>query len=185
VDQNDQADIQASLNGDEQAFARLVRRYEQQVADLMWRFTRDRQQLAELVQDAFVEVYFSLPRYRGDAPLLRWIRRIATRVGYRFWKARSRQRNVVSIQDYDQPITAGDVETADPSEAAELLERLLGRLKPAERMVLTLEYLEGLSIDDIAERMGWTRAMVKMRAYRARNKLKKIASQEEGLKWNL
>ena len=67
MDQNDQNDIQASLNGDEQAFARLVRKYEQQVADLMWRFTRDRQQLAELVQDVFVEVYFSLPRFPSPA----------------------------------------------------------------------------------------------------------------------
>jgi RNA polymerase sigma-70 factor (ECF subfamily) len=183
VDQRDQGDIQASLGGDEQAFARLIKRYEQQVADLMWRFTRDAQQLSELVQDVFVEVYFSLPKYRGDAPLVHWIRKIATRAGYRFWKARSRRRNVVSIRDYDRAV---EIDATDPSRAAAVLDGLLARLAPAERLVLTLQYLEQLSGDEIARRMGWTKAMVKMRAYRARKKLRQIASRDktiEDMKW--
>jgi RNA polymerase sigma-70 factor (ECF subfamily) len=185
VDPNDQGDIQASLAGNEQAFARLIGRYEQQVADLMWRFTRDSRQLGELVQDVFVEVYFSLPKYRGDAPLPHWIRKIATRVGYRFWKARDRQRQVLPLRDYDRPVQAGD--STDPSRAAEALDGLLAQLAPAERLVLTLQYFEELSVAEIARRMGWTQAMVKMRAHRARKKLKRIALRDktiEDLRWN-
>lgn len=188
MDHSDQPDIQASLAGDEKAFARLVERYEQQVAGLMWRFTRDRGQLAELVQDVFVEVYFSLPRYRGRAPLLHWIRKIATRVGYRFWKARDQRRDVASIHDYDLPSRPAEASELAPADAAELLDRLLGKLAPPERLVLTLQYLEGLSAEEIAGRMGWTKAMVKMRAYRARKKLRQIASRDktfEDLTWNL
>lgn len=180
----DHLDIQASLNGDERAFARLIERYEQPVANLMWRFTRDRRQLAELVQDVFVEAYFALPGYRVEAPLMHWLRKIATRVGYRFWKSRDRQRGVLPLGDYDAPVRQ-DCST-DPAKAAELLDRLLARLKPAERLVLTLQYFEECGVKEIARRMGWTAAMVKMRAYRARKKLKRIASAEnllEELEW--
>ena len=63
---------------------------------------------------------------------------------------------------------------------------LLARLPVEDRLVLTLMYFEQNSTKDIAKRMGWTRAMVKMRAHRARKKLKAIAESEnllEKLGW--
>jgi len=80
----DAADIRDSLAGDGDAYGRLVERYQQPIAAAMWRFTRDRRQWEELVQDVFVEGYLSLGTYSARAPLLHWLRRIATRVGYRF-----------------------------------------------------------------------------------------------------
>ena len=70
----------------------------------MWRFTRDRVQWEELVHDVFVEAYLSLRSYRGEAPLLHWLRKIATRVGYRWWKHRNRQKVETSLelQDWDR-----------------------------------------------------------------------------------
>ena len=65
-----------------------------------------------------------------------------------------------------------------PADAALLASKLLERLAPAERLVLTLLYFDECSTQEIAERMGWNRAMVKMRAYRARQKLKTIVEQE-------
>ena len=58
----------------------------------MWRFTRNRGEWEELVQDVFVEAYFSLKSFRGRAPLLHWLKKVATRVGYRYWKRRKHQR---------------------------------------------------------------------------------------------
>ncbi len=57
----------------------------------MTRFTRDERMLEELVHDVFVEAYFSLDGYRGDAPFEHWLQRIATRVGYRYWTRRGRE----------------------------------------------------------------------------------------------
>ncbi len=171
---NDQRDIQASRKGDEEAFARLVRRYETQVAAQMWRFTRDRGTLEELVQDVFVECYRSLAGYRGRAPFLHWLRKIATRTGYRYWKAQARERRrkaqLEAWQNEQAPMPADP----EPSEAAEYLHRLLERLPPADRLVLTLQYFEECSTREIAERTGWNLALVKVRAFRARRKLKAL-----------
>ena len=181
VDDTDRCDIAAARTGDGAAFARLVGRHQPAVARLLWRFARDPARLEELVQDVFVEAYYGLDGYRGDAPLARWLARIATRVGYRSWKKRSRP--AASLDGIDIAAPAADI---DPSAAGALAHALLARLPPAERLVLTLMYFDGCNTEEIAGRMGWSRAMVKMRAYRARRRLRKIAGREhllERLGW--
>jgi len=176
VKNTDWPDIEAALAGDGNAFARLVRRYEPQVAALMWRFSREPQQFEELVQDVFVQAYYSLASYRGKGPFLHWLRRIAARVGYRFWKRRAREKLHVSLADIDG--IAARQGGLEPSAAGEILDALLGRLRPADRLVLALQYFEQCSMKEIAQRTGWNVAMVKMRAHRARKKLKAIARRE-------
>ena len=176
----DLLDVRASLAGDEQAFARIVRKHEAQVLRLMWRFSRDRSTCERLIQDVFVEAYFSLKGYRGQGPFVHWLRKIATRVGYRFWKEQEReqQKCTVGLTDFDI-VQEVDEDKIDPSVAAEILHSLLGRLPRTDRLVLTLMYFEESSTRQIAEQMGWTRAMVKMRALRARKKIKEIAEKEQ------
>lgn len=176
VADTDHHDIQASLAGDQEAFARMVARYQGEIARGMWRFTRREDQLAELVQDVFVEAYFSLHSYRDKGPFLHWLKRIGTRVGYRFWKQRDRRRSELPLGDLDCAAPAGD--PPDPSAAAELLSSLLSRLGSADRLVLTLQYFEQCSVKEIARRMGWTLGMTKMRAHRARKKLKEFAESQ-------
>jgi RNA polymerase sigma-70 factor (ECF subfamily) len=183
MDETDQRDVAAARTGDEAAFARLVRRHQPAVARLLYRFTRQPAQLDDLVQEVFVEAYFGLDGYRGEAPLGHWLARIATRAGYRFWKKRSRHGGAVPLDAVDPPAPAGD---PAPSAAGALVHALLARLPPPERLVLVLMYFDDCSVREIAERMGWTRAMVKMRAYRARRRLKALAMQErllERLGW--
>ena len=174
-------DILASIAGDGEAYRRIVQAYEQQIVRLMWRFSRDPAQCQILVQDVFVEAYFSLKNYKAKGPFIHWLNKIATRVGYRFWKNQERQKMFVSIEDYDTFDFRQPPQKIDPSEAAAALYKLLGRLQAEDRLVLTLMYLEGCSIEEIAVRMGWTRAGTKMRAMRARGKLKKIAEKEKFL----
>ena len=181
----DRKDIAACLSGDKDSYERLVRRYETQIAKLMWRFSRDPVVCEELVQEVFVEAYFSLSSYRAEAPFLHWLRRIGSRVGYRFWKEQKKAKSAVPLADFDA-VEMEDTDTVDPSVAAEVLHSLLARLGRAERLVLTLMYFEQCSTREIAERMGWSRAVVKTRAFRARRKLKTIAEREnllEKLGW--
>jgi len=185
VDETDHRDVAAARTGDEAAFARLVRRHQPAVAGLLWRFTREPAELEELVQEVFVDAYFGLDGYRGEAPLAHWLSRIATRVGYRFWKKRSRRAAAVPLEDID-PAAVAAATDVDPAEAGDLVQALLARLPPPERLVLTLMYFDGCSTQEIAGRMGWNRAMVKMRAYRARRRLKALAQRErllERLGW--
>jgi RNA polymerase sigma-70 factor (ECF subfamily) len=151
----------------------------------MWRFSRNPGVCEELVQEVFVEAYFSLKSYRGQAPFLHWLRTIGTRVGYRFWKEQKKTKALLPLTDFDI-IEKKDADAVDSSVAAELLHSLLARLPRADRLVLTLMYFEQYSTREIAEQMGWNRAMVKMRALRARKKLKTIAEREnllEKLGW--
>ncbi len=62
----------------------------------------------------------------------------------------------------------------EPEEAAEILHSLLDRLPPRDRLVLMLRYVEDRSVEETAELTGWTQTMVKVQAWRARNKLKKL-----------
>ena len=93
VSEEDRRDIHQSLVGDEEAYARIIGRYQPKIAAQMWRFSRDIVVVEELVQEAFVEAYLSLGKFKGRAPFLHWLRKIATRVGYRYWRKRSREQD--------------------------------------------------------------------------------------------
>jgi len=190
VENTDWSDVAASVRGDDEAYGRLVRRYEKPITGLLWRFTRDPAQCEELVQQVFVEAFFSLKTYRGDAPLLHWLRKIATRTGYRFWREKAKEPQETSLPDFDvlEEIEAAEEDRIDPAEAAMVLQSLLSRLPSDDRLVLTLMYFEECGTQEIAERMGWSRAKVKTQALRARRKMKEIAEREhllERLGWTL
>jgi len=190
VENADWADVAASVRGDDEAYGRLVQRYEKPITGLLWRFTRDPTQCEELVQQVFVEAYFSLKTYRGDAPLLHWLRKVATRTGYRFWREKAKEPQETLLPEFDvlEEIEAAEEDRIDPAEAAMVLQTLLARLPPDDRLVLTLMYFEECGTQEIAERMGWSRAKVKTQALRARRKMKEIAEREhllERLGWTL
>ncbi len=177
VSEEDQEDIAASLNGDGEAYGRLVRRYQDVVAAQMWRFTRDRAVLEELVQDVFVETHSSLKGFRGSAPFLHWLRRVATRVGYRHWKSQARKREREEALSEMSLNLAVAPDVLSPHEAAEMLYGLLAKLPPQDRLILTLFYLEECDTNEIAVRTGWNRTLVKVRLHRARKKLKTFLTE--------
>ncbi|MHC4519991.1 MAG: RNA polymerase sigma factor [Planctomycetota bacterium] len=176
----DREDIEATRRGDPDAYQRLVERYQDHVARILWRFSRDRAVHEELVQDVFVEAYLSLNTYRGRAPLGHWLARIATRVGYRFWKEKTRQREAepFSLAEWDEIAQDDDaIDRIEANQAADLLHRLLEQLPPRDRLVLTLRYLEGCDVAETSRRTGWTKTMVKVQALRARDKLKRLVER--------
>lgn len=175
---SDQELIQASLRKGDNSFAKLVERYEALVASVLWHFTRDHLVLEELVQETFVEAYFSLHRFRSEAPLLPWLRTIATRIGYRHWRRVRRDRGRADLNREWQSRKLPADESA-PSDTAEYVFAMLERLEPKDRLVLTLQYFEQCSVTEIATRMGWTATLVKVRSFRARRKLRAILEAEQ------
>ncbi|MEZ6116506.1 MAG: RNA polymerase sigma factor [Pirellulaceae bacterium] len=169
--------IQAVLAGDQNQYRVIVQRHQQAIATQMRRFSRDPLLIEELVQEVFVEAFLSLHTFRQRSPLLHWLRRIAVRIGYRFWTKQSRQKNdnvdLSSVEEY--------LATNEPSAdwAEEKLGNVLAHLKPRDRLVLTLLYWDECSIAEAADLTGWSQTLVKVQAHRARQRLKKMLESKE------
>lgn len=173
----DMSDIQAVLSGDEDAYRNLITRHEAQISGMMWHFARNRTDCEQLVQDVFVEAYYSLRSYKGKAPFVFWLKKIAARTGYKYWKQKGRAASLCSLDDFDAE-QSGDYERIEAEEASELLHAMLAQLSAADRLVLTLMYFEDCGVDEIAALTGSTATAVKMRLMRARKKLRVIAERE-------
>lgn len=173
--------VDRCLGGDGNAFRQLIERHQNQVAAMMWRFSRDPDTHEDLVQDVFVEAYTNLARYRREAPFAHWLAGIATRVGYQYWKRLKREQafRVAAPEDWEQ-VADPDSETLAPEQAGALLHRLLAHLPPRDRLVLTLRYVENLSVEETAQRTGWSRVMVKVQTLRARKKLHRLFERVRG-----
>lgn len=178
-DENDRIDVAAVLDGDEDAYARLVERHGPAVQKQMRNFTRDPLLAEELIQDVFVEAYLSLDGYRGDAPFRHWLSRIATLTGYKFWKKRDRDKRTIPLDgaaELAAPESGG--EAGDPSAAADLLFGLLAELPAEDRLLMTLMYIERIGQDEMAKRTGATRVAIAVKLYRAKKKLRRIGEKE-------
>lgn len=162
------ADVRAAASGDGEAYGRVIRRYQDLIARRMLRFARDQRTLEELVHDVFVEAYFSLRTFRGDAPFEHWLQRIATRVGYRHWTQRGRMPTQADVHLYE-PEAESDSSALDSVDEVEVA---LEKMPPRDRLVLTLLYLESRSVAEAADLAGWSESMVKVQAHRARQKLR-------------
>ena len=176
----DSEDVAASLRaalqpGRADAYRRLVERYQNEVAALMSRFTRNAHELDGLVQDVFVEAWRGLRGFDQARRFYPWLRTVAVHVGYRYWKSRKCAEETASLEEIGE--VAAAPETTPPERAEEILHAILAQLPPRDRLVLTLIYLEGNSVAEAAELAGWSRIMVKVQAHRARVKLKRLVRE--------
>lgn len=172
----DWTDIRACQAGDREAFTRVMARHGEAILRQMRRFTPEAGVQEELAQDVFVEAWLSVGHYRPKAPFLHWLQTLATRVGYRYWKELQRRRKWVPVREDDAARTSDPEEPPEslaPEDAAARLGEMLDRLPPDDRLVLIMTYYDNLSAGEIATRMGWNAALVRMRAFRARKKLRK------------
>jgi RNA polymerase sigma-70 factor (ECF subfamily) len=173
-EQSAQSDLARSLAGDGVAYARIVSAYQGAIAGHMRAFSRDPLVLEELVQEVFADAYFSLRGLREEAAFSAWLTRIATRVGYRYWKRNGRRREIARDDSWWEMLAQQNVERLDPAVAGQLVHQLLNRLPPRDRLVLVLLYVQGHTTDEAAELAGWSRTMVKVQAFRARHKLRTL-----------
>jgi RNA polymerase sigma-70 factor, ECF subfamily len=185
VNEQDRLDIDAAKNGNHEAYRRLVERYEADISRLMYRFSQNDLICEELVQEVFVEAYFSLDSYKFKAPFIFWLKTIASRVGYRLWKRNAKQRKHVNLDDTDE-MEAPTEPGLEHDDLLNTVHRLLDQLSPVDRLVLTLMYFDKCSLREIGQRMGWSTPVVKTRAYRARKRMQAIAERDniwEEIEW--
>lgn len=172
--------VQAIQNGNNNSYSRIVSHYQQTIGQQMLRFSREPVVHEELTHDVFVEAFLSLKSYRYDSPFVHWLRRIAVRVGYRHWKQLKRNHNQQGITEEQWELIAksGASQELLAAEAAEIVHCVLAQLPPADRLVLTVVYLDGCSLKEAAFRCGWTLTGTKLRVFRARRKLTQLLNEK-------
>ncbi len=175
---SDESLVKAACGGDDEAFARLVVRHKRRVFGLAARFTRGGYELDDICQDVFIKAHQNLAAFRNDAPFEHWLIRIAVRVCHDALRSRKREKYHTHLDESALELRDHAGEARDEArQARELLAVALARLKPDERLVVTLLELEQLTVRETAAATGWSEANVKVRGYRARQALKRVLEE--------
>jgi RNA polymerase sigma-70 factor (ECF subfamily) len=157
--------VRAALDGAPDAFSELVRLHERRVFRLVGRFFRRREDVEDVAQEVFLTAWRKLRTYRAESPFEHWLTRICLNRCYDHLRKGAPAARDLGVEP---TATAGD-----PTAGIEV-ERLLAALAPADRFILLLLHGEGLTVAEIAGRLGWTQVNVKVRAHRARNRLRRL-----------
>ncbi|MEN6617258.1 MAG: RNA polymerase sigma factor, partial [Syntrophorhabdus sp.] len=183
-DSTDPLYITRVLGGDRNAFSFLLKKYKMYVLKIVNRHV-PYEDAEEVAHDAFIRAYESLAKFKGPEGFRSWLAAIATRTCYDYWRQAYRKKEIPMSslgdehREWIEKITSGSSgtsaeEAASQVEAREILSWALARLTPEDRMVLELIYMEGLSVREVADLLGWSTANVKIRSFRSRNKLHKL-----------
>jgi len=184
VDMEDARILKEIRAGDVDAYARLISKYQGRVSGIVAGHA-PREQVAELTHEVFVRAYRSLHGYRGDSPFGHWLAKVTVRTCHDFWRSEYRRRERPESELSDEcRAFAEEVAALDSSEAAEesasrqeardMLTWALGKLSPTDRMVVTLTHIEERPVAEAAEMLGMSVPNVKVRAFRARKKLREV-----------
>ncbi len=175
---DDGALVKSILGGDERSFAELIRRHKSRVFGTCSRFARDSHELDDICQEVFLRAYRKLSGFRGEAPFEHWLATLTVSVCYDYLRKERRHReNLAYNVETNERTDAGAEATLSARRAKELLDWAMRQLEPEDQVVLTLLELEERSIREIAEVTGWGESKVKVRAFRARAKLKLIIEE--------
>jgi RNA polymerase sigma-70 factor (ECF subfamily) len=182
---NDDAELVARVRaGSPDAYTELVRHNQQQVFSILHRYERDIHLVEDLAQETFLKAWRALGSFDGRAPFQHWLSRIAVRVAFDHIRRRKRMSGTVSFPELGEDSVAWLRDELPPRElegrqAREILELAMKSLSPAEQVVITLMEIEGRSVKEICSLTGDSSVAVRVRAMRARSKLRKAIEKLE------
>ncbi len=167
--------------GDERAFRALLEKYERAVFSICLRMVRNREEAADLAQDAFIKVFGSLDRYNPAYAFSSWLFKITSNLCIDYLRKRR-----IDTLPMDQPIDGekGEIqrqyaapdptpdESLDRREKMARLESAIAALPDHYRIMLVLRHQEDLSYEEIADHLSIPLGTVKARIHRAREMLK-------------
>ncbi|HNS17058.1 MAG TPA: sigma-70 family RNA polymerase sigma factor [Bacteroidales bacterium] len=172
--------IEKVLEGDTAAFAALVDRHKDNAFALALRITGNREDAEEIAMDAFVKVYRSLGNFRNDSKFTTWLYRIVHNESIS--ALRKKQPETAPLDDslasdYPTEEIQQCVSELDELQQQKLISRALKELPPEDHMLITLFYMEDLSVSEINEITGLSQSNIKVRLHRTRKKLYQILNR--------
>lgn len=182
--------VAQALQGNENGFEQLVKRYQDKVYTLCYRYSGNNEDACDLAQEAFIKAYRSLATFQGSSRFGTWLYRITTNVCLDEIRRRKRR---IQAQSLDQPVEGMDSEMAkivldeappvddlyEQKEQSQYIQSLLMQMKPEHRMVLLLKDIMGFSYEEIAQMLNISSGSVKSRLSRARDLLRRKLLERE------
>lgn len=174
--------------GSQDAFCELVERYKGKAMSIAIGLLGNVEEAKDASQEAFVKAYRALPGFRAEASLATWLYRIVVNECHDLLRARARRRlwspaptadeEAVDFLELIPSDQASARDLADDTERARLLRGAIAQLSPRQRAVVTLRYLQDLSVDEVAEVLGCAAGTVKAQLARA---LRHLRAQLNGI----
>lgn len=172
--------VASALRDDEEAARALVRHLYPLVAKIARAHRPQRTSEEDLCQMIFIKMFHNLPQFSGKVPVEHWVSRIAVntcRNALAAERVRPELRRADLSEEQEAVVdslaaTSDEIAPDQQLASRDLVERLLAMLKPGERLVMDMMYLQAKSVEEIANLTGWSKALIKVRAFRARQKLK-------------
>ncbi len=176
--------IAAVLAGDAASFEPFVQKYSPRVFATARRYARRESEVADIAQEVWLKAFEKLNSFRGEAPFEHWLMRLTVRTCYDFLRGHQRNRES-AFSDLTDPendwlerfVTQPEAVTENADAARLLIARVLERLSPSARLIITLLEIEDRPVKEIARLTGWSVPLVKVRAFRARAEMRKILAR--------
>jgi RNA polymerase sigma-70 factor (ECF subfamily) len=174
--------VRQAQRGDKAAFDLLVRKYQHRVAKLISRYVRDRHEVEDVTQEAFIKAYRALGGFRGDSAFYTWLYRIAVNTAKNYLESLGRRPPASDVEMDSAEFADGANglhEQATPEhqvltdEIAVTVHRVIEGLPGDLRTAITLREIEGMSYEEIAEIMDCPIGTVRSRIFRAREAIDK------------
>jgi len=168
--------------GDKRAFDLLVIKYQHKVAAIVSRYIYDREEVKDIVQEAFIKAYRAIGSFRGDSQFYTWLYRIAVNTAKNFLVSRSRRPPASDIEIEDAEYFTGADNLRDMAspenlafrdELQQVVDNAIKSLPEDLRTAVSLRELDGLSYEDIANVMECPVGTVRSRIFRAREAIDK------------
>jgi RNA polymerase sigma-70 factor (ECF subfamily) len=178
--------VRRAQSGDDAAFREIVERYQSKVFSIIHGIVRQRNDVEDIAQQVFAKVYFSIKNFDFRSSLITWIYKITVNECFDYLR-KKKVRKLVYESDLSED-EVRRVENTEPSvdrqpRADENLARrdyvnkLMTRVSEEERMLLMMKEVEGHSVEELAEMTGMNENTIKVKLFRARQKLVKAAQR--------
>ncbi len=174
---SDEELVRRVQGGQLSAYNLLVVKYQHRIISVAQKYVSDYADASDIAQETFIKAYKALPNFRGESSFYTWLYRIATNVAKTYLENIQKQRSQVDIdaEDFESKDTSGvmtDATTPDRILESEELKRVilkaLNELPPELKEAFTLREVEGLSYEEISDKVQVPIGTVRSRIFRAR-----------------
>lgn len=180
--------VRRAQSGDDSAFQEIVERYQSKVFSIIHGIVRQRNDVEDIAQQVFAKVYFSIRSFDFRSSLITWIYKITVNECYDYLRKKKVRKLV-----YESDLSEDEVRRVENTEPAserqtrvdttlarrDYIAKLLSRLSDEERLLMLMKEVEGHSVEELAGMTGMNENTIKVKLFRARQRLVKAAQRLE------